>query len=69
MDLHVLGCPEHDLTIFGKCLCLCVCDKNFVASVARELMHGFSWNFIFRFTLTKIGTYQLLEEIAQQMAL
>ena len=31
MDLHVLGCPEHDLTIFGKCLsdcvsvCLCIC--------------------------------------------
>ena len=40
MDLHVLGCPEHDLTIFGKCLC--VCDKNFVASVARELMNRIS---------------------------
>ena len=31
MDLDVLGCPEHDLNIFGKCLsvcmsvCLCVC--------------------------------------------
>ena len=27
MDLHVLGYPEHDLTIFRKCLsvCLCVC--------------------------------------------
>ena len=44
MDLHVLGCPEHDLTIFGKCLsaCLCVCDKNFVASVARELNNRIS---------------------------
>ena len=56
MDLHVLGCPEHDLTIFAKCLsvclsvclcvcmcvCLCVCDKNFVASVARELMNRIS---------------------------
>ena len=41
MDLHVLGCPEHDFIISGKCLsvCLCVCDKNFVASVAWELMH------------------------------
>ena len=44
MDLHVLECPEHNLTIFGKCLsvCLCVCDKNFVASVARELMNRIS---------------------------
>ena len=50
MDLHVLGCPEHDLTIFRKCLsvclcvcmsvCLCVCDKNFVDIVSQELMHG-----------------------------
>ena len=28
-------------------VCLCVCDKNFEASVARQLMHGISWNFIF----------------------
>ena len=51
MDLHVLGCPEHDLTISGKmflclsmCLYVCVCvyAKNFVASVARELMHRIS---------------------------
>ena len=44
MDLHVLGCPEHDFTMPGKCLsvCVCVCDKNFVASVARELMNRIS---------------------------
>ena len=44
MDLHVLGCPEHDLTIFGKCLsvCLTVWDKNFVTSVAQELKHRIS---------------------------
>ena len=44
MDLHVLGCPDHDLNISGKCLsvCLCVCDKNFVANVARELMNNIS---------------------------
>ena len=24
IDLHVLGCPEQDLTIFGKCLSVCV---------------------------------------------
>ena len=23
-DLYVLGCPEHDLTISGKCLSVCV---------------------------------------------
>ena len=42
VDLHVLGCPEHDLTISGKCLfvCLsaCVYGKNSVASVTAELM-------------------------------
>ena len=30
MFLHGLGCPEHDLTIFEKCLCVSVtkfCDK------------------------------------------
>ena len=46
LDLHVLGCPEQDLTISGKCLpvCLsaCLCDKNFVASVAREQMNRIS---------------------------
>ena len=35
--LHVLGCPEHDLTVSGKCLS--VCDKNFVASVSQELIN------------------------------
>ena len=50
MDLHVLGCLDNDLTIFGKCVSvrlsvalsvclylpvrLCVCDKNFVANLA-----------------------------------
>ncbi|CAL1298396.1 unnamed protein product [Larinioides sclopetarius] len=24
MDLHVLGAPEHDFTIFRKCLSVCV---------------------------------------------
>ena len=37
MDLHALGCPEHDLIIFGTCLsvCLSVC-------VTRELMNRIS---------------------------
>ena len=42
IDLVVLECPEHDLTILENiCLCvrLCVRDKNIVASVAQELMH------------------------------
>ena len=41
MNLHVLGCPKHDLTISGKCLpgvSVCV-RQNFCGSVARELMH------------------------------
>ena len=42
MDFHVLECTEHDWTILGKCLSVCMSDKNFVASVARELMHGIS---------------------------
>ena len=48
MDLHVLGYPEHDLTIFGKfpvclsCVCLCVCDKKLVATVTQKLMNRIS---------------------------
>ena len=48
MDLHVLGCPEHELTFSEKCLpvCLCVClhvcDKNIVASIAPELISRIS---------------------------
>ena len=38
----VLGCPEYDFTICGKCLSVCLCDKNFVVSVARELMNRIS---------------------------
>ena len=34
------------------CVSVCVCDKNFVASVARELMHGISRNFILSITPT-----------------
>ena len=37
MDLHVPGWSEHDLTVSGN-FCLCVCDKNFVPSAARELI-------------------------------
>ena len=49
MDLHDLGCPEHNLTISRKCLFvyLCVHDKNFVANVARELNHRISLNIVF----------------------
>ena len=52
VNLHALGCPEHGLTIFGKCLSASMCDKNFVASVAQELMNRISWNSIFSITLT-----------------
>ena len=43
MYLHILGCFEHDDTIFVKCLSVFACrcvrerDKNFVSSVNGEL--------------------------------
>ena len=69
MDLHVLGYPEHDLTISGKCLSVCVWDKNCVASEARELIRRISENFIFGVILTIIDFYQLLLKIALQVSL
>ena len=42
IDLHVFGRSVHDLTTFRKRLSVCVCDKNFVASAARELMNRIS---------------------------
>ena len=66
MDLQVLGCPEHDLTISGN-VCLSVYDKNFVASEARELMNRISGTFIFSVTPKKISVCQLLVGIVQQM--
>ena len=39
---------EHDLIIFGKCLC----DKNFVANVARELIAVYQ--LLVKITLTSI---------------
>ena len=51
MDLHGFGCPEHGLTISGKCLSVCVCDKSFVTCVAQELIQRIAWNFIFSVTL------------------
>ena len=38
IDLHVLRCPEHNLTIFRKCLFAWV--QNFVGTVSQELMRG-----------------------------
>ena len=37
-DLHVLGCPKHDFTIFTKCLSLC--DTNFVATLEQKQIGG-----------------------------
>ena len=40
MDLHVLRCPDHEWTIFRKCLsvCLHVCLKNFEDIMSQELV-------------------------------
>ena len=40
MDLHVLGFPEHDATIFSKYLS--TRDTNFVVKLAQVLMDGIS---------------------------
>ena len=40
------------IRLFLENVCLYVCDKNFVASVARELMNRISWNFMFSITST-----------------
>ena len=37
MDLHVLGCTEHDLNNFIKFMY--VSDKNCVATLAQNLMN------------------------------
>ena len=46
MDLLILGFPAYDLSISGKRLSvwvsMCVRDTNFIACVARELMHWIS---------------------------
>jgi len=49
MDLYVLGGPEHDFTIFRKCLCA-VCNTNFVGALAQKLLDRILWNFIFSWT-------------------
>ena len=61
MDLRVLGCPQHDLTISEKCLSvyMCVCDKNFVASVASNRQ-----NFL-KFFVTQTGADRHFPEIVK----
>ena len=55
------------IRLFLKNICLsswvCVCKKNFVASAVHELMRRISWNFTFKFILTRICLYQLLVKI------
>ena len=68
MDLHVLGYPEHDLTISEKCLSVYVW-KNLVASLTPELMQKISWNFIFNVIPGYNDVYQLLVKVAQQVVL
>ena len=40
MDLHVLGCPEHDLTLFWKisvCLWFCLCVSVCVTKILWQV--------------------------------
>ena len=46
IDLHILGCPGHNLFIPEMSVGLR--DKKFVTSVARELTHRISRNFTCR---------------------
>ena len=43
MDLNILGCPEHDFTIYTKCLS--ICNTDFMAALAQKLMDGIAWNY------------------------
>ena len=37
IDFHILECfgSEHDLAIFGKCVCEFICDRNFLSTKAK----------------------------------
>ena len=59
----ILGCPEHHLTIFGKCLS--VRDKHFLASIAPKRMRQFSLNFTFS-ALWQILVSTNLDEICSK---
>ena len=66
MDLHILGCPEHDLTIFGKCICLCM--TNFAASIAQTNEQNFMEPLHLVSPQHKL-VYKFLVQIVQQMVL
>ena len=69
VDLHILRCFEHDLTIFRKSMFvrLPVCFKKFLASAIRKQIHRSSGNFMFSYIPVLIGVYYLLMEIAQKV--
>ena len=56
------GCPEDDLTIFGKSLSVYLW-QNFLACVVRELLNRISWNFMFSIIPIQISVCQLLVEM------
>ena len=57
-NLHILGCPDHDLTIYGICLsvcldvwtCICMwqkfCDRSSLTTNAQNFMKLYILNFI-----------------------
>ena len=72
-DWHLLGCPEHDFTIFTKCLAACrsacLFDTNFVATLEQKLMGRFAWNFISNCSLIWIRADKSLVYIDQEVPL
>ena len=50
-----LECPEHDLTIFEKCIFMCIWKKN-VVNMSLEIMSRILWNFIFSYVLHTLVT-------------
>ena len=69
-DLHVLGCLEHDFTLFTKCVC--VCDTNLVTALEHKLIGRFAWSCIDWFKLILIEADcadKILVPIAQKVPL
>ena len=66
MEIHVLGCPEHNFRIY--IYKMSVCKRNYVATVAKKLWTE-QWNFTFSWISTKIGADYILMHITSEILL